>query len=439
MRHSVWFLFAVLTASSAVAQNSACSHAGAHAGGAECAMKTGSMTMNAASLAELTTEHATSGTDAEPNSTAHDMLMTQRGKWIFMFHGEIVLNDIQQSGPRGGDKFFSTNWFMPMAQRKFGPKGTLTLRSMFSLEPATVSRRRYPELFQQGETAFSRPIVDGQHPHDFFMELAAIYDYSLSDKTVLSLYAAPVGDPAMGPPAYPHRVSASEDPIAPFGHHLQDSTHIANEVITVGVTHKFLRLEASGFHGREPDENRWNIDAGGIDSWSARFTTNPAPNWSLQYSIGELASPEALFPDEDVRRMTASVTYNRPLHDGNWASMLLWGRNQSLSDGNIGNSYLLESTLHFLKKNSVWTRIENVDRTNELLLGESFLPPSFSERYFARVQAYTVGYDRELGTLPHIATAIGAQVTWYGIPENLKPVYGTHPVGAIAFLRFRAK
>ena len=137
--------------------------------------------------------------------------------------------------------------------------------------------------------------------------------------------------------------------------------------------------------------------------------------------------------------MTASVTYNRPLHDGNWASMLLWGRNQSLSDGNIGNSYLLESTLHFLKKNSVWTRIENVDRTNELLLGESFLPPSFSERYFTRVQAYTVGYDRELGTLPHIATAIGAQVTWYGIPENLKPVYGTHPVGAIAFLRFRAK
>ena len=88
------------------------------------------------------------------------------------------LSETQQSGPRGGDKLFSTNWWMPMAQRKFG-KGTLTIRTMLSFEPATVSDRRYPELFQQGETAFGRPIVDGQHPHDFFMELAALYDYKI--------------------------------------------------------------------------------------------------------------------------------------------------------------------------------------------------------------------------------------------------------------------
>jgi hypothetical protein len=310
---------------------------------------------------------------------------------------------------------------------------------MFSLDPATVSGRRYPELFQQGETAFGRPIVDGQHPHDFFMELAAIYDYSLSEKTVLSVYAAPVGDPALGPPAYPHRASASEDPIAPLGHHLQDSTHIANEVVTVGITHTLFRVEASGFHGREPNENRWNIDAGGIESWSARITANPGQNWSLQYSIGQLASPEELFPDENIRRMTASITYNRPLPNGNWASMLLWGRNRSIADGNVGNSYSLESTLHFLKKNSTWIRIENVDRTNELLLGEKLPPVGFTERYFTPVQAYTAGYDRDIGNLPHVSTAIGAQVTWYGVPQVLKPLYGVHPFGAIAFVRFRAK
>ncbi len=262
---------------------------------------TGEMSMSAGSLIESLLHHATSGTDAEPNSTPFGMLMATKGNWTLMFHGEAFLSDIQQSGPRGGDKLFSTNWWMPMVQRKFG-KGTLTIRTMLSFEPATVSDRRYPELFQQGETAFGRPIVDGQHPHDFFMELAALYDYKVGERTLLSVYAAPMGDPAMGPPAYPHRASASEDPIAPLGHHLQDSTHIAADVVTAGLTYRSFRLEASGFHGREPDEFRWNIDSGKIDSWSARVTANPGQNWSLQYSIAQLHSPEALTPDEDIQQ-----------------------------------------------------------------------------------------------------------------------------------------
>jgi hypothetical protein len=387
------------------------------------------------SLVNLQEQHTLSGTDAEPGSTPSAMLMMRKGGWMLMFHGEIFLNELQQSGPRGADKFFSTNWFMPMAQRKLG-NGTLTLRTMLSLDPATVSHRFYPELFQQGETAYGKAIVDGQHPHDFFMELAAIYDYRLGENTALSFYAAPVGDPAMGPPAYPHRASASEDPVAPLGHHFEDSTHIADEVVTLGITHRNFRLEGSGFHGREPDEYRWNIDTGKIDSWSARATMHPGKNWSMQYSIAQLHSPEALAPQEDIRRMTASVSYNRPINRGNWASLLLWGRNEGLQDGNVGNAYLLESTLKFLERNSAWTRIENADRTNELLRGTN-PPPGFTERYFARVQAYTAGYDRELGHIPHLSTAIGAQLTWYGIPETLKPAYGPHPVGALAFLRLR--
>jgi hypothetical protein len=364
--------------------------------------------------------------------------MRKEGTWMLMFHGEVFLNEIQQTGPRGADKFFSTNWFMPMAQRNLG-RGTLTLRTMLSLEPATVSAQRYPELFQQGETAFGKPIVDGQHPHDFFMELAALYDYKLNEKTMLSFYLAPVGDPAMGPPAYPHRASASEDPVAPLGHHFEDSTHIASDVITLGLTHRNFRLEASGFHGREPDEDRWDIDSGKIDSWSARFTANPGQNWSLQYSIAQLHSPEAVSPLEDIRRMTASVMYNRAIHRGNWASLLLWGRNQSLRDGNVGNAYLLESTLKFLDRNHAWMRIENADRTNDLLRGENPLPPGFTERYFTRVQSYTAGYDREVGHIPHVSTALGAQVTWYGIPDTLRATYGAHPVGIVAFLRLQLR
>jgi hypothetical protein len=394
------------------------------------------MSMESNSLIELLQRHATAGTDAEPDSTPFEMLMTKKSGWTIMFHGEAFLNDIQQSGPRGGDKLFSTNWLMPMAQRKLGG-GTLTLRTMLSFEPATISQRRYPELFQQGETAFGLPIVDGQHPHNFFMELAALYDYKLSENTLLSFYAAPVGDPALGPIAYPHRASASEDPIAPLGHHLQDSTHISDDVITFGFTYRMVRLEASGFHGREPDENRWSIAAARIDSWSTRLTVNPGQNWSFQYSIGQLHSPEALAPNDDVRRMTSSLMYNRPIRNGNWASIVLWGRNQSLVDGNVGNSYLFESTLQFRTKNHAWTRIENVDRTNELLLGENPLPPGFNERYFTRVQAYTAGYDRDVGRIPHLSTALGGQLMWYGVPEVLKPVYGSDPIGAVVFLRVR--
>ena len=394
------------------------------------------MSMETHSLIGLLQEHATSGTDAEPNSTPFEMLMTTKGSWTFMFHGAAFLNDIQQSGPRGGDKLFSTNWLMPMAQRKLG-NGTFTIRAMLSFEPATISQRRYPELFQQGETAFGLPIVDGQHPHNFFMELAAMYDCKIGEQTLLSLYAAPVGDPALGPSAYPHRASAAEDPIAPVGHHLQDSTHVADDVITFGVTYRKARLEASGFHGREPGEDRWDVDQGKIDSWSTRVTVNPAENWSFQYSFGQLHSPEALFPSEDIRRMTASLMYNLPIREGNWASMILWGRNQSLADGNVGNGYLLESTLQFLHRNFAWTRIENVDRTNELLIGENPLPPGFTERYFTRVQAYTVGYNREIGHIPHLSTAIGGQIMWYGVPDVLKPIYDSHPLGGVVFLKLR--
>ena len=394
------------------------------------------MSMGVDSFIEMLQLHDGSGTDAVPNSTPVHMLGTEWHGWQWMLHGEAFLNDIQQSGPRGADKLFSTNWLMSMAQRRQG-KGVLTLRSMLSLEPATVSSRRYPELFQQGETAFGRPIVDGQHPHDFFMEVAAMYDWAASENTLLSIYAAPHGDPAMGPLAYPHRASASEDPIAPLGHHLQDSTHIAADVITTGFTYKNIRLEASGFHGREPDEYRWDIDSGAIDSWSTRVSVNPGQNWSAQYSIADLHSPESSSPQDDVRRMTASLMYNRPMHQGNWASMILWGRNQSLTDGNVGNSYLLESTWQFAKKNYAWTRVENVDRTNELLDGGSG-QPGFQERYFARVQAYTVGYDREIANVSHLSTAIGAQIMFYGVPQVLVPAYGQHPVGAVFFLRVRS-
>lgn len=380
--------------------------------------------------------HATSGTSAEPDSVPVAMLMGMKGKWMLMFHTNAFVLDTQQSSRRGGDKLLSTNWFMPMGQRSLGP-GQLTLRAMFSLEPATITQRRYPLLFQQGETAYGVPIADGQHPHDFFMELAALYDLQFGEENLLTLYAAPVGDPALGPTAYPHRASASENPVGTLGHHQEDSTHIADDVVTVGFTHRFLRLEMSGFHGREPDEFRWNVDQGRIDSWSSRLTVQPGQNWSGQFSYGRIASPEALFPAEDQARTTASLMYNRPFQHGNSISTALWGRTRSLGDSGKENSYLFESTVNFRRENYAWIRLENAGRSNELLVGEHPLPAGFREEPLTHVQAYTVGYDRELRLLLGISSALGAQVTTYGVGEPLKPIYGSHPVGVSVFLRLR--
>jgi hypothetical protein len=380
--------------------------------------------------------HATSGTSAEPNSTPMPMMMTLHGPWMLMFHANVFVTDEQQSSPRGGDKFFSTNWFMPMAERRIGP-GQLTVRAMFSLEPATITDRRYPLLFQQGETAFGVPIADGQHPHDFFMELAALYDWRLNRQTLLSFYFAPMGDPALGPTAYPHRASAMENPVGALGHHQEDSTHISDDVATVGVTYKIARIEASGFHGREPDEFRWNIDQGKIDSWSTRLTVQPGQNWSAQYSYGRLTSPEELFPNENQARTTASMMYNLPFKTGNLASTIVWGRTRSIPDNGKENSYLLEATLQFLKRNYVWTRMENAGRSNELLIGENPLPPGFAESPLTHVQAYTFGYDREFTLVPHLASAVGSQFTVYGVGAPLKPIYGSDPIGVNIFVRLR--
>jgi hypothetical protein len=394
------------------------------------------LTMEPKTFLQEIVGHDSSGTSAEPNSTATPMRMAQKGQWILMFHANAFVADIQQSSARGCDKLFSTNWFMPMAQRTLG-HGVFTARTMLSLEPATITGERYPLLFQQGETAYGRPIADGQHPHNLFMEIAAIYDWRIAEHTLISFYAAPVGDPAIGPTAYPHRASAMEDPVAALGHHQEDSTHISDDVFTGGVTYKFVRVEASGFHGREPGEFRWGISQGAIDSWSMRATVQPGTDWSGQFSYARITSPEALFPNENQQRITSSAMYDRPLTEGNWANTFVWGRTRSLKDDSVFNSYLFESLVRFRTKNHVWTRIESAERSNELIVGENPLPPDFAEKSIGHVQAYTLGCDRDIDLVPHLASAIGAQFTTYGVPSTLTAIYGTHPFGVVVFLRFR--
>jgi len=263
-----------------------------------------------------------SGTSMNPYSSRIPMIMTESGNWALMFMGQGFLVDTQQSGPRGGDKFYSPNWFMTSAIHPAGANASFMLEAMISLEPATITNRSYPLLFQTGETAYGRPLIDAQHPHDFIMSLGFQYANRINRDTMLQFYYAPVGDPALGPVAFPHRVSALEIPQATLGHHWQDSTHIADNVATVAVRHKWLRLEASGFYGAEPNENRWNIDWGGMDSYSGRVSAAPNQNWMIQVSAGHLAQPERNEPG-NVTRVTASAAYTR----NGWSSSFIWGRN----------------------------------------------------------------------------------------------------------------
>lgn len=391
--------------------------------------------MNSAGMALM--EQA-SGTSVNPKSAPHEMILWRAGAWNLMFHGVASLNEIQQTGPRGGGKLFSANWFMGMAEHSLGG-GSLLVRAMLSLDPATVTHRNYPLLFQTGETVFGKPLVDGQHPHEFVMELGLQYARPWGEKAMFGLYVAPVGDPALGPVAFPHRVSAAELPQAPRGHHLQDSSHIANEVITGTFRYGFARLEVSGFHGAEPNENRWNIDYGRIDSWAARLTFSPRENWNAQVSVGRLAKPEAL-EEGDIVRATASLTYHKPWATGHWAASFIWGRNHKVAEKQNVNSYLAESVLRFRKDHFLTGRVELVDR-EELFHGQHEAEKhsaALAESVF-RITAFTFGYTRDFRLFPKIQSGVGANVTVYRFPLPLKPFYGNHPAGVLVFLRFRLR
>ncbi len=379
-----------------------------------------------------------SGTSENPESGSLPMMMASHSGWDFMFMGQAYVLDTQETGSRGADKFYSPNWGMFAAGHPLAG-GSVQFDLMLSLDPATITNRSYPELFQTGETAYGKPLVDAQHPHNFIMGLGVHYTHPLSEHATLELYFAPVGDPALGPVAFPHRASAAEIPQAPLSHHWQDSTHIADEVVTAGIKYKKVRLEGSGFYGSEPGENRWIIQDGPINSWATRLSYSPTNNWSAQVSAGRLTKPERQEPG-DVVRATASIEYTRPIQGSDWATSAIWGRNHDTFTRHDLNSYLLESVAPWRKKNFFTGRIELVDK-DELFGDQPDLEAQLDRTAGStfRIGAYTVGYTRDIGTFDKIETGIGANFSTYSLPDAIKPYYGNRPVAVDFFLRLRLR
>jgi len=429
--------------------------------------------------------HISSGTGWQPTATHANMWMRSFNGWELMAHGVIFVDYNQQGGPRGAGKAESENWLMLMQQHAAGG-GQLLFREMLSAESLTSPHPGFPELFQTGETYHGQPLVDHQHPHNVFGELALDYTHPVADRVSWLFYGGPVGEPALGPVAYIHRASAAELPLAPLSHHLQDSTHISFGVLTTGFVISgyplrsdgcrsrtrsvfcgpwALKIEGSVFNGREPNEKRYSIQFAPLDSWSTRLSLAPSRNWTMQYSYGRLEHPEALEPGSQTRQ-TASVEYVRSfargaLAQGSWATSAVWGRVHKVVDDHHLNSYLLESTLNFKSAYYAFSRLELVDKDelfpNNPSLGNlspgnpSFGNPSFGESSFGkssfpsfRIGAYTFGGERDLFSGRKLATfnlpwqlALGADLTFYSKPASLDPFYGANPVSFQIFLRAR--
>jgi hypothetical protein len=372
-----------------------------------------------------------SGTTWIPDAVSVPSRHFNAGNWSVMLHGFVFAQYNQQNGSRGDRQFGSLNWAMLMASRPIAG-GVFQARTMLSLDPWTVSARGYPMLLQTGETYDGARLYDRQHPHDFWMELGVLYERSVSRRLAVSLYAAPSGEPALGPVAFMHRPSAIDDPLAPLGHHWQDATHISYGVVTGGVFARRWKLEGSLFNGREPDEKRFAMDPIRLDSWSSRMTVNPTANWSATLGIGWLKSPESLDPLESMRRVVGSVIHGTKIGAlGQWSTTAVLGAN--LHHGSWTQSALLESEAEFGGRHTLFMRTEMAPRSGEDL-NLATLPPDES----FRVASVSVGYIKEIARRRSSTTGAGLRLAISAVPESLRQSYGTRtPTGVVVFLRVR--
>ena len=350
-------------------------------------------------------------------------LHAETGGWMLMAHGYVWGAATDQPGPRGDSMAFATSMAMVTGDRDLGSGAHLQLRSMFSLDPL-MGPRGYPNLLTTGETAHGQPLVDRQHPHDLFMELAARVDVPVGGKNTVFVYGGPVAEPALGPSAFMHRGSAAYQPLAPITHHWFDSTHITFGVVTAGWGSPHLQFEASAFRGREPDEHRWNIEAPKLDSWSVRATWTPSPHWAIEASHGRLNSPEALHPDEDETRTIASVQYaTRRLA----TTFAVSGKHRI--GGRTLTAWLGEANWNLSQHHTLFGRVENV--ANDELFPDPADPRH--DRAF-RVTRASLGYAYRLPVGP-FGLALGGAADAYGTPAALDTAYGDAPFGYTLFAK----
>ncbi|HEX6784904.1 MAG TPA: hypothetical protein VF098_09675, partial [Sphingomicrobium sp.] len=376
--------------------------------------------MMTGALGSYAMERESSGTAWQPDSSGHSGVMMMSGDWMLMAHGVLNLVYDHQSGPRGDDKGFASGMLMGMARRPLGD-GTLQLKAMFSPDPL-MGPSGYPLLLASGETANGRDrLIDRQHPHDFVMELSGSVSQNIGKRSSVFLYAGLPGEPAFGPPAFMHRESIMDSPEAPITHHWLDSTHISFGVVTAGAVFDRLKLEFSRFNGREPDQHRWNIETGPLDSTAVRLSWNPTRTVALQGGWGHFTDPEQLEPGVDQTRWSASAMWANDIAPG-WkaAATLAWGRKSAL--GHNDDALAAEASL----KHRQWTLFGRAELTSnrELIQGQD--EPAY------RVGKISAGAIRDFGIAEHLSIGAGGLFSLNFVPSALAPLYGSsNPTAAM--------
>ncbi len=367
-----------------------------------------------------------SGTSWQPDASVHGGVHRVAGDWTLMGHIALTAVYDWQKGRRGDEMGFVAGMAMGMARRPLGP-GTLQLRAMLSPDPL-MGRRGYPLHLASGETADGATLlIDRQHPHDLFMELSGSYSLRLGADASLFLYGGLPGEPAFGPPAFMHRISTMDSPEAPITHHWLDSTHISFGVVTAGLVLGNLKLEASRFNGREPDEQRYDIETGPLDSTAVRLSWNPTSELSLQASWARLIAPEQLEPDENSTRWSASAIYTKRFGAENWwSTTLAWGRRSG--DHSWFDAVALESAIGL----GAWTLFGRAEyaENNELL-------PAGHHREAFEVGKASLGVIRDFRLGPNARLGLGGLYALNFVPAGLETLYGGDPRGAMAFIRLR--
>jgi hypothetical protein len=384
------------------------------------------MAMTAA-LGSYPIQRESSGTAWQPDSSEPmSGPMAMSGGWMFMAHGVVNFVYDHQSGSRGDNKAFASGMLMGMASHPLGD-GTVQFKTMLSPDPL-MGPRGYPLLLASGETANGRDrLIDRQHPHDFFMELSGSVSQNIGSKSSLFVYAGLPGEPAFGPPSFMHRESIMDSPEAPISHHWLDSTHISFGVVTAGVSLDRIKLEVSRFNGREPDQHRWNIETGPLDSTSVRVSWNPTRTLALQGSWGYFKDPEQLEPGVSQKRLSASALWANDFAPG-WhaAATLAWGR--KTVDHHNDDAFAAEASV----KHTSWTFFGRGEMTEnrELVAGQD--APAY------RVGKVSLGAVRDFRLADHLSFGTGGLFSVNFVPHALAPLYGSHkPTGAMAFVRLK--
>jgi hypothetical protein len=373
-----------------------------------------------------------SGTAWLPDAARPHGFHATLGPWSVMAHGAVFLQYIRESGIRGDGQLGSRNWIMVAAGRRIG-EGAVRLRTMVSAEPLTVTPRGYPQLLQVSQVYQGETVSDRQHPHELVIELAASYDHAASPDVGLSAYFGVVGEPALGPVAYPHRPSAVNDPSAPLGHHSQDFTHTTFGVVTVAAFTRALRLEVSAFNGAHPDDVRTDLEAVRLDSYAARVTINPSPHVSGAVWFGRVAATSGTHGHAAFDRFGVSVVHvHRRATGAEWSTALIYGATLPAGARRPLNTLLLESSVELDAANAVFARAEYVRRTAV----ELSLVGSVSREL--DIGAVSLGYTRTAIRRRGVTVALGGRGHTYVVPAELVPFYGSRaPLGALAFVRLR--